>query len=1003
MRTVIVILLVVVAAFTAGFADSFLANRAPAPQLHGDTDFDTRFSSRLLESPAPENFDLVVRVPAAKAVSGDVAVRLYSDAFAGDNNYIAVEVDSRGVKVLIVEAGVCRQLAAGELKQGESAGKLPEEIRLRRRPPQLEVVCDGCSVVRTATAGFPGGRVGVGSTRGLVVAGPYLQRVGNIVLTDDFMRGVGEPSDWRIRGKTRWEVRSLDNPGRSSNAFIYQAWGEEGGVSIIGRPYWDAYTVAVSVMGDAGGEIGIVVAASDTGAKESLPDRLCLVRWRSAVIAGKKNDLQGKGRPGSDKGGGKGAGSMSAQGCLEILQIIDGRERILATKSGGYIPGQWYRLGATLEHGRVTAVIDGRKVLVADSPYFSGGLAGLYARSRKPTEFDDFRLASLQGVGARDIAGIAWRFASGAWRAADGALRCRGADCGAFAVTGTYSWDNLALSARVAFAGSHPVGLVAAFRDPGNYLAYELAPSGKTARIVLVRQGVCKVLAREDYAVRQGEFDLSMRIDRGYVAAGKLSAFVPDLACGQVGVMVGPSAAGKERPASFAAFRATSIEHPLSVVSINEIFDDERLMKVWSGTAGDWKGVRHSRGEYERAFWHRALFYDDAEIEAFLPEKRAAAWKVALSLAKPFSSRKKNNGYVLVTEKSGDALRLTLIRDGQEKTKKDVGGKLTPLRLRFRKAGPFLLGFINDILEFKWRDPEPMIGRKIAWAAKGIAVEPDAVQIYSRSLLDYSFNKAISDWRRAGGVWQVTNRWQCDPRWSFMAGMPPATARDRAEQYKVKLMADARWKVQSLYHQINELPDPNSKLAALWHKQNISGDFMIECFVGPMHRFGKNYRYLAKNFCITVCGDGKDLATGYNCIFGGWKNTKSAILRKGIVVEQAPVQIPVRAYGNIHRMWFRLRVERRGDTIHFSAYTQPRAGPPHNMDEKCLLYLEFKDPKPLAGKRVAIWTYDTGMQVARCRIAAMNLEAMESPFVRYPAESPCIYTADKPEKLKAEK
>ena len=221
MITVLALLFLVVAAFTAGFADSFLQNHMPAPQLRGDADFDARFSSRLLEAAAPDNFDLVVRVPDAVTLSSDAAVRLYSDAFAEQNNYLAVEVNPRQIKIIIVEAGVCRELATGSLGGDGKAGVMPGEIRLRRRTPLLEVVCDGRTVVSTQVAGFPRGRVGVGATKGVVVAGPYMQLVGNIVLTDDFMRGADEPSDWRVRGKARWEVRSLDNPGRSSNAFIY--------------------------------------------------------------------------------------------------------------------------------------------------------------------------------------------------------------------------------------------------------------------------------------------------------------------------------------------------------------------------------------------------------------------------------------------------------------------------------------------------------------------------------------------------------------------------------------------------------------------------------------------------------------------------------------------------------------------------------------------------------------------------------------------------------------
>jgi len=151
-------------------------------------------------------------------------------------------------------------------------------------------------------------------------------------------------------------------------------------------------------------------------------------------------------------------------------------------------------------------------------------------------------------------------------------------------------------------------------------------------------------------------------------------------------------------------------------------------------------------------------------------------------------------------------------------------------------------------------------------------------------------------------------------------------------------------------------------------------------------RGGGSYHKYVQNFCLALCADGKDLSSGYALIFGGDKNTRSMIVRDGKVVAEAPVGIPARR--NIHRKWFRLRGERLGNRIRFSAFMQDRRDRPEDQ----LLRLEYEDPDPLPGTRVAVWTYNNGMLLARTRIASASIGAWESALETYPAESRCHYT-----------
>jgi hypothetical protein len=108
---------------------------------------------------------------------------------------------------------------------------------------------------------------------------------------------------------------------------------------------------------------------------------------------------------------------------------------------------------------------------------------------------------------------------------------------------------------------------------------------------------------------------------------------------------------------------------------------------------------------------------------------------------------------------------------------------------------------------------------------------------------------------------------------------------------------------------------------------------------------------------ITVSGDGRDLASGYSFLFGGWNNTATRILRgTQTVAETDQVLLPSSAtyHGLAHHKWFCLRVEKTGDTISYY------------VDRK--LALQYKDPKPLSGKRIALWTSGNGIMIARATI-----------------------------------
>lgn len=1137
MKFALAAVLLTLAAALGGIALRLHLEPATAPATQAPADpYLSRFQEVTIQPEATgPRYDAVTTLtnlqPTSAPEGKPAHARLFFDLM-DDQNYHAIDlipssgpVDGgqpgvAGAVDLVVsscEAGIWREVKRARVTSMPKDRPLP--LRLQRRHELLTVLLGGRRVLSASMPYVASGRLSAAAAGGAIVTPPVAQPVGPILFADDFMRGPNDPGAWEAVGPCAWSVRSLDNPARSSNAFVFEGTGR--GMALTGHAFWSDYVVEAAVLAPPHGTFGLVAsAAGETG----VPENVLVLRWNRAPTTSEgaasdaapdtmdKAKAQGDATDAAPEGDAKtvdapdgrttdAAGSpASARSrpapCVNRLQLVLQRhiapdtpaktapsaaaedasrsqpigaasaggmgggddptaavsppafeEILLAEREGAYRAGQWYRVGLRVSHGEVIAVVDGHDVLRVASPWAAAGRAGLYVDSADAVEFDDVRLRSERGFTPRDPNRIPWRTLSGdeptlaeidrvsrsvseatsaphaspashAASRADGAaatdpLAAMGLRPRGLALTGESTWDHLRVAATIdPDRLRQPVGLIAAARGPRDFVAYVVDPKAGREYLARYAAGAPEVLAEGPWTPSA---DLALATDRGHLQGGALHAFVSGLAPGRVGlwsvtpnVPAGPDgpraatpAVGERAPwppaSGILSFAATPIAAPPTVISINEVFDDEQLMKQWSGAQGDWVEEKASGGAYDQIFWHRARFAGDVEIEAPIPDAAPArpgvarapsqgtnaAKSLALSFAKTHGSSKANNGYVALWRQAAGAHELALIREGE--TVAEATLEEAPMRLRLRKAGPRILLYVDDRPVLAYDDPEPLAGDEAAWAAAGLSLDPGAVQIYHRRVRDYSFNSAPADWRQAGGVWQVQNRWECDPRWSFMAGMPPYLARSRADRFARSITDDSAWTIASLKRQIARLPeDADDKLAALWHKERFEGDVVVEAFIGPMmdeerNRREKRYGFI-KNFCISLATDGDDLDSGYTFIFGADDNERSVIKRKGVVVRSVPIGIPKRH--NIHRNWFRLRVERRGGTLRFSVHTQNQSGRREEtlIDGARLLY---RDEEPLPADRVAIWGYDCGLVVARLRVSASQTGALEDPFAVY--------------------
>ncbi|MBI3920661.1 MAG: hypothetical protein HY318_04520 [Armatimonadetes bacterium] len=172
----------------------------------------------------------------------------------------------------------------------------------------------------------------------------------------------------------------------------------------------------------------------------------------------------------------------------------------------------------------------------------------------------------------------------------------------------------------------------------------------------------------------------------------------------------------------------------------------------------------------------------------------------------------------------------------------------------------------------------------------------------------------------------MTNRWSCSPGWSWYGGTSLLNAQN---QY--------------------------AGVAGIWSKTNYSGDLSTRFYTGPKMLPVPNTTTVLEqmmNFNLTLCGDGKDLRSGYAFLVAPGGADKAQLLRKGAVVAETNQLIMPREG---HNRWLELTAEKIGKTVRLLFDGQP--------------LLTYNDPDPLPGGYVGLWTENNGILVPRVTIS----------------------------------
>lgn len=559
---------------------------------------------------------------------------------------------------------------------------------LRREPWRISFIYGGQVVVRAYDSDFHGNRIGYAAT-GCEVGGCFLQELGEMYMTDGFMRPPGEESDWEVISGT-WQQQSLRvdpqadkmQPKLSSNAFSYLGKAGEGrAMAVNGYWFWEGYSCQAAMRAVQGGAMGLVGYYQD-------PENYLAVRWTSRLSADRDADR------------------------LQLIEVFAGQEKILAQKRGGFIPGQWHQLRLELNAGLACVYIDGYLRLAGHTDHFGQGQVGLLVEGDGGVFFDDFLIRPWRVLSekfAQFVPGK-WQVLSGKWSLGTAGIARVETTSEAAVVSGDQGWVDFKYGTDVQ-AKSGGLGLIFAYTSPADYCLFRWADASAKvayrgqAQIVHVTTDQHEVLAGESLTYHaDGKVRAKVTIQRGLITGWlnerqQVQAVQVDLPAGAVGLY----AEGADS-ASFDNLYVEELPPPPAAHLVKESTDIKKHheMAEWASRRAPW--VTPEQPDRADAEWRtKGDYFGDKTVEFTLNKIGSTAGTMFVTVdanpAQGFS------GYTLsiTAENGSQTLQAALLAGDNELASAAVEVSGDSCAVRLVRQGQYLIAIIDDQVVFKQR------------------------------------------------------------------------------------------------------------------------------------------------------------------------------------------------------------------------------------------------------------------------------------------------------------
>ncbi|HIE52081.1 MAG TPA: hypothetical protein EYP85_10010 [Armatimonadetes bacterium] len=854
------------------------------------------------------NFALTVHPPSPWPQEGWAQV-IFNQQDARNGYYILLRAEQLG----LVKVQQGRPLLLAWAEGFRPADESELTLCLQRRVRKIGVLVNNRLRLLAYDGDFTGGRLGYGTNLpNLTFADPLVQPTSPLYFADDFMRVAGGQGEWEpLCGEWDYSGPDLARPlvhpdsTRSANPFVYQGVPQGQALATVGYWFWDDYRFAAAVKPLGPGAVGLAVYVQDER-------NYLLFRWASS-----------------------GSGEER-----EWVAVVDGQRRILTAASGGYVPQQWYRLEIRLMGEMAEALIDGEQVLATPLlDEWGQGAVGLYLEGTAPALFDDVVVESERNlvddfshpiVGRWQPTGGRWAFnplggrdTPGSWVKVDAS----GGNVVPKALTGEPNGKNYRFQADVKCDTGEGIGLCFYYLNEANYYVFRWGgnspnlPYRQQCQLLSVVNGRPWILRCRPGGYQQGKwYTLAVEVKDGY-----FRTFID----GQV-VFEGFDVSIPRGRAGFYADRAQGAEFdnarleflpPEPRTELNETFAREQTMESWASARGEWLRPSQPGGVY----WHRGVFFREATVHLRLTDLGKRNRQISLLFGEGVNPQQ---GYALALQTLGGSHSIigAIYRAGRQVARAAYQAEPDEQpEVRFVRRGRYVLGYVNDFCFIGYRDRRPLPAHRIGIKARRGSLDLEEVWVTSPYLYDTTFSEAPTDWWVARGVWETTSRWKCAPEWAWFGGS----------------------------RHFNPV---------IWSKQDYSGNLVVEFYAAiQMDLPGPPHYSHPSDLNATICGNGRDVSSGYSFIFAGWNNTASRIFKNGHLLAESTAPSArfyhPKAGGDLrrfHRHWFRIRLEKLGTRLNFLVDDQ--------------LVLTCEDPHPLPGGKIALWTLNNGMLVARVRV-----------------------------------
>ena len=758
-----------------------------------------------------------------------------------------------------------------------------------------------------------------------------------------------------------WDLDAARQAERSVNAFRLRGRSRpaEGGskpaLAVFGRSFWRAYRAEAAIKFRNAGAGGLVFAARRDSSRSSAPAsgspskkrerdadervtpalaRYGLLRWRYP---------EGTGAPGG----------------LEVLDVrvrrapggkTSRRETTLLSLPWTPRREQWHRVAVSLFDRLGEVEVNGARAVFGLPPGLRSGECGLFADSEKGVLFDDIRVASHGEFLHRSASGPAPWLAQSEGMAALYRLPAGPAwlrlgfreDTSPQAV----SWLD-ASGAAVSVRIDPATGMGEATRTLEHDAATP-AEAGPPAP----RQVTTERLARfeapgpGDYCLKIGDHECTVLRGPSGVASfalgspreGSVTIDSPEALAEVAGGALAPRPALRHKAGTFGEVDVRARKNGKGLNS----------QRTWIGFVGWLKDKSSWTEGPDGLIGCKTLLWGPCEASVEVPLPKEGEKPVALRLV-PDAPDAEPAG--LAIGRSGDGFA---ILDAQGNELGPFAPPATPdgekdprMKLALRRAGGNAEVFVAGRRVFDMRLPA---GAPVRVEARAPGLAPEAVSIRSDRVDESHFDKAPTEWTRWRGHWDVTSKWQCDPRYTFL-GM---------------------WSDE------------------LEKKSDVAGAFSRACYLGDQdlqiyfafrdvlgNRYGDGRRYVRRDMNFVFACEDEDPASGYCLMFGGFDNRGTQLLRRGKLVKETD-KFKFGAFHrtptDIHWQWYCLHILRRGGDITVTL----------NGDE----IISWTDPDPLEGGHVGAWTLGGGMILGRTRFSAERRGAEMPGFAMTPSTPP---------------